>query len=80
MVIKTLEEAQLTWEPIPVGRATDYTNQKINNWTILYRTKDPRRPMWVAQCKCGNYSRLRGGEFSQQCEECQHKALQKRLY
>jgi len=77
VVIKTLKEAQLIWEPIPVGRATDYTNQKINNWIILYRTKDPRRPMWVAQCKCGNYSRLRGGEFSQQCEECQHKAQQK---
>ena len=74
MIIKTLEEAKKIWEEVPVGRAKDYTNQKINKWTILYRAKDSRRPMWVGQCECGNYCKLRGGEFSQQCTECQHKA------
>lgn len=75
--VKTLEEAKQLWKEVPVGRAKNFTNKQINNWHILYRTEDSRRPKWVGQCKCGNYGRLRGGDFSQQCTECQGKASQK---
>lgn len=74
---KTLEEAKKIWEEIPIGRAKDFTNENINKWKILYRTKDPKRPMWVGQCECGNYGKLRAGSWSHQCEECQGKAKQK---
>ncbi len=75
--VKTLEEALLLWPKREVGRAKDFTNQKFNKWTILYRTLDPKRPMWVGQCECGNFGKLRAGEWSQQCEECQYKNSQK---
>lgn len=74
---KTLEEAYSFWEKRDVGRAQDFSNQKINNWTILYRTVDPNRPMWVGKCNCGNFGKLRASKWSQQCEECQHKNAQK---
>lgn len=77
MIVKTLKQAKNIWKQIPVGRAKDFTGQKINKWTILYRTEDPKRPMWVAQCECGNYGRIRGGQFSKQCQECAHKAQQR---
>lgn len=75
--VKTLEEAQILWEKRDVGRAQDFSNQKINHWTILYRAIDSKRPMWVGQCDCGNFGKLRAGQWSQQCEECQHKKAQK---
>ena len=37
-----MEEAYILWEKRDVGRAQDFTNQKINKWTILYRTVDPK--------------------------------------
>lgn len=75
--VKTIEEAKTLWEEVPVGRAQDFTGKDINNWHILYRAKDSRRPMWIGKCKCGNYGKLRAGQWSQQCEECQHKSAQK---
>ena len=75
--VKTIEDAYALWEKRDVGKAQDFTNQKINKWTILYRTVDPKRPMWVGQCECGNIGKLRAGSWSQQCEECQHKQMQK---
>ena len=74
---KTIEEAYTLWEKRDIGKAQDFTNQKINKWTILYRTVDPRRPMWVGQCECGNIGKLRAGSWSQQCKECQNKNKQK---
>lgn len=57
--VKTIEEAKSLWEEVPVGKAQDFSEKDINNWHILYRTKDPKRPMWVGKCKCGNYGKLR---------------------
>lgn len=75
--VKTIDEAYNLWTKREVGKVQDFTNQKINKWTILYRTIDPKRPMWIGQCECGNIGKLRAGSWSQQCEECQHKQLQK---
>lgn len=43
------------YEEIPVGRAKDLRNQKFNNLTVLYRTKNIKKStQWVCQCVCGN--------------------------
>lgn len=73
--VKTIEEAKSMWPQREVGKAQDFTNQKINKWTILYRTIDPRRPMWIAQCECGNIGKIRAGSWSKCCEECQYKNM-----
>lgn len=75
--VKTLEEAYTLWGKKDVGKAQDFSNQKINKWTILYRANDPRRAMWIGQCECGNFGKIRAGQWSQQCEECQHKKARK---
>lgn len=71
--VKTIEEAYQKWKEVPVGKSHNKKGEKINKWTLLYRTEDPRRPMWVAQCECGNIGKIRGGkEITQQCTDCQH--------
>lgn len=43
------------YEEIPVGKAKDLRNQKFNNLTVLYRTKNIKKStQWVCQCVCGN--------------------------
>ena len=58
--VQTIEEALKKWKEIPIGRSHNYKGEKINKWTLLYRTEDSKRPMWIAQCECGNIGKIRG--------------------
>ena len=70
--VRTIEEAINKWEEVPIGKSHNKKGEKINKWTLLYRTKDSTRPMWVAQCECGNIGKIRGGKaIKLQCTNCQ---------
>ena len=53
------------YKQIPVGRATDLTNQCFGQLKVLYRTEGPdsKRTYWLCQCDCGNYTIVQGGHL-----------------
>ncbi len=76
--VKTIEEAKEIWKEIPIGKSINTPGEKINHWTLLYKTKSSNRPVWVAQCDCGNIGKVRSGQsISKWCTDCQHKNAQR---
>lgn len=57
---------------MPIGRAKDYSGQKYQHLTYLYRTTNDNngRPRWICQCDCGNYTIVQSSNIGRGTVSC----------
>ena len=57
-----LQELLKDYKVIPLGKAKDLTNVKINKLTFLYRVQPHNKEQtahWACKCECGTYCVVR---------------------